>query len=51
MSFAEPLLLFGLALVPLGVLAYMHHERRRRAAAAAFASPAVRRSVAPRTPG
>ena len=51
MSFAEPLLLFGLALVPLGVLAYMRHERQRHAAAAAFASPAVRRSVAPRTPG
>jgi len=51
MSFAEPLLLFGLALVPLAVLAYMRHERQRRAAAAAFASPAVRRSVAPRTPG
>ena len=51
MSFAEPLLLLGLLIVPLGVLAYMHHERRRRAAAAAFAAPAVRASVAPRTPG
>ena len=51
MSFAEPLLLFGLALVPLGVLAYVNRERQRHAAAAAFASPAVRRSVAPRTPG
>lgn len=51
MSFAEPLLLLGLLLVPLAVLAYLQHERRRRAAAAAFASPAVRQSVAPRTPG
>ena len=51
MSFAEPLLLLGLVLVPLSVFAYLRHERRRRAAAAAFASPAVRQSVAPRNPG
>jgi len=50
-SFAEPLLLLGLVLVPLSVFAYLRHESRRRAAAAAFAAPAVRQSVAPRTPG
>lgn len=51
MSFAAPLLLLGLVLVPLAVLAYMRHERQRRAAAAAFASPALQPSVAPSTPG
>ncbi|MDQ3678403.1 MAG: VWA domain-containing protein [Actinomycetota bacterium] len=51
MSFAEPLLLLGLALVPLAVLAYLRSERSRRVAAAAFAAPAVAGSVAPRTPG
>ena len=51
MSFAEPLLLLGLVLVPLAVLAYLQNERRRRVAAAAFAAPAVVGSVAPRQPG
>jgi Ca-activated chloride channel family protein len=50
-SFAEPLLLLGLLLVPLAVLAYLGSERRRRVAAAAFAAPAVAGSVAPHTPG
>jgi Ca-activated chloride channel homolog len=51
MSFAQPLFLLALLLVPVGVLAYLRHERSRRAAAAAFAAPAVQASVVPRTPG
>jgi len=51
MSFAQPLFLLALLLVPLGLVAYMAHERNRRAAAAAFAAPAVVASVVPRTPG
>lgn len=51
MSFAAPLLLLGLLLVPLAVLAYLGNERMRRAAAASFAAPAVAGSVVPRTPG
>ena len=51
MSFGQPLFLVALALVPLAVAAYLHHERRRHAAVAAFASPGVMASVAPRTPG
>jgi Ca-activated chloride channel homolog len=51
MSFAQPLYLLALLLVPLGVLAYLQHERTRRAAAAAFAAPALQASVVPRRPG
>jgi Ca-activated chloride channel family protein len=51
MSFAHPLFLLALLLVPLGVLAYLGHERNRRAAAAAFAAPAVLASVVPSAPG
>lgn len=51
MSFAAPLLLLGLLLVPLAVLAYLGNERMRRAAAASFAAPAVVGSVVPRAPG
>ena len=51
MSFAEPLFLMALALVPLAIVAYLRHERARRAAAAAFAAPAVQASVVPSTPG
>jgi Ca-activated chloride channel family protein len=50
-SFAQPLFLLALLLVPLGIVAYLRHERDRRAAAAAFAAPPVMSSVAPRTPG
>jgi Ca-activated chloride channel homolog len=50
-SFAQPLFLLALLLVPLGVVAYLGHERDRRAAAAAFAAPALQASVVPRTPG
>ncbi|MEA2191881.1 MAG: Ca-activated chloride channel [Solirubrobacteraceae bacterium] len=51
MSFAQPLFLVALVLVPLGLLAYLRHERLRRAAVAAFAAPGVFASVAPSTPG
>lgn len=51
MSFAQPLFLLALLLVPAGVIAYMAHERNRRAAAAAFAAPAVLASVVPSAPG
>lgn len=51
MSFAQPLFLLALLLVPLGVLAYLGHERNRRTAVAAFAAPAVLASVVPSTPG
>ena len=51
MSFAQPLFLLALLLVPAGVIAYMAHERNRRAAVAAFAAPAVLASVVPSAPG
>jgi Ca-activated chloride channel homolog len=51
MTFQEPLFLIALALVPLAAAAYAAAQRRRRAAADAFASPAVRASALPRTPG
>jgi Ca-activated chloride channel family protein len=50
-SFQAPAFLLALALVPLAAVAYAAAERRRRAAADAFASPAVRASALPRTPG
>ena len=51
MSFAQPVFLVALALVPLAIAGYLQHERRRQAVAAAFASPALLAAVAPRTPG
>ncbi len=51
MTFAQPVFLVALALVPLGLAAYVRYEHTRRLAADAFAAPAVRDSVAPRTPG
>jgi len=51
MSFAQPVFLVGLALVPLAIAAYLHHERTRQAAVVAFASPKLMASVAPSTPG
>ncbi|MEA2138498.1 MAG: Ca-activated chloride channel [Solirubrobacteraceae bacterium] len=51
MSFAQPLFLVGLVLVPLALAAYLRHERVRAAAAASFASPALLAAVAPSTPG
>ncbi|MDP8967417.1 MAG: VWA domain-containing protein, partial [Actinomycetota bacterium] len=51
MSFAQPLFLLALLLVPVAVAAYLQHERNRRAAAAAFAAPALQASVVPSSPG
>ena len=51
MSFQAPAFLLALLLVPLAALAYGAAQRRRPAAADAFASPAVRASALPRTPG
>ncbi|MBA3299633.1 MAG: VWA domain-containing protein [Thermoleophilaceae bacterium] len=50
MSFAEPLVLLGLLVLPLLIAAYAWHERGRRVAAAAFATPALQPSVAPQQP-
>jgi len=51
MSFQAPAFLLALLLVPLAALAYGVAQRRRRAAVDAFASPTVRASALPRTPG
>ena len=51
MTFQAPVFLLALVLVPLAAVAYSAAQRRRRAAADAFASPAVRASALPRTPG
>jgi Ca-activated chloride channel family protein len=50
-SFQAPAFLLALALIPLATIAYGAAQRRRRAAVDAFASPAVRASALPRTPG
>lgn len=51
MSFAQPLYLLALVLVPAGVAGYVAFERRRRSAEDAFALPAVFESVAAERPG
>jgi Ca-activated chloride channel homolog len=51
MSFAAPLFLLGLILVPLGVLAYARHARRREAQASRWANPRLMPAVAPVRPG
>jgi Ca-activated chloride channel homolog len=51
MSFAAPLALLGLVLLPLLAIAYGRHQRGRARAAAAFASPHLSPSFAPRRPG
>ena len=51
MSFASPVWLLALLLVPLGAVAYVLIDRRRRRAAEAFASPRLLDSVAPSRPG
>ncbi|MGH2898187.1 MAG: VWA domain-containing protein [Solirubrobacteraceae bacterium] len=51
MSFAQPLYLLALVLVPVGFVAYLRHERSRCVAAAAFAAPALQPSVMPSRPG
>jgi Ca-activated chloride channel homolog len=50
-SFAAPLVLLGLAVLPLLALAYGRHQRMRVRAAAAFSAPHLAPSVAPSRPG
>ncbi len=50
MSFATPIALLGLALVPLLAFLYVRAERRRRRSVA-FAEPPLMAAVAPRRPG
>jgi Ca-activated chloride channel family protein len=51
MSFASPLVLLALLLLPLLVAWYVRAQGDRRRAASAFATPALLASVAPRRPG
>lgn len=51
MSFAWPVALVGLALVPLAVGAYLLAERRRRRQAGAFANPALLPNLVAERPG
>jgi Ca-activated chloride channel family protein len=51
MSFANPIALLALLVVPVAVSAYAAFDRRREGAAAAFATPAVRASATPVRPG
>jgi Ca-activated chloride channel homolog len=50
-SFREPTVLLGLALLPLALLVYSAIQRRRRREAAAFANPALMPNLVPRLPG
>jgi Ca-activated chloride channel family protein len=50
-SFSTPLVLLGLLAIPLLIRWYGAGQRRRAKAAGAFVSPALRPSVAPRSPG
>lgn len=51
MSFAAPLFLLGLLLIPVAVVAYVVIERRRASGAGAFATPALMAAVLPRRAG
>ena len=51
MSFAAPLFLLALALIPLGAAAYVFARRRRRRFAVRFPAAATLAGVVPRTPG
>lgn len=51
MSFAAPLFLLGLLLVPVAVVAYVAIERRRASGTGAFASPALMPAVLPHRAG
>lgn len=51
MTFAAPLFLLGLVLVPVGIWAYVVHSRRRAAQASRWANPALMPAVAPTRPG
>lgn len=51
MTFAAPLALLALVLVPAALAAYVRLERRRRAQAGAFANPALIPNLLARSPG
>jgi Ca-activated chloride channel family protein len=51
MSFAAPLVLLALLVLPALLVLYVVEQRRRRSAAAAFAAPALQPSVVPLRPG
>jgi Ca-activated chloride channel family protein len=51
MSFATPIALLALLVLPVAVAVYVVFHRRRERAAAAFAAPAVRASATPVRPG
>jgi len=51
MTFREPAVLLGLALIPVALLAYWTMQRRRRREAAVFADPALMPNVVTRGPG
>ena len=51
MSFGEPILLFGLVLVPLAALAYGAMQGRKRREASAFANPALLPNLVTARPG
>jgi Ca-activated chloride channel homolog len=51
MTFGSPLLLAGLALVPILLVAYLAHERRARARRRALVAPALAAAVTPRRAG
>jgi Ca-activated chloride channel family protein len=51
MTFREPAVLLGLALIPVALLAYWSMQRRRRREAAVFADPALLPNVVTRKPG
>jgi Ca-activated chloride channel family protein len=51
MSFREPAVLLGLALLPLAAAAYAVMQRRRRADAARFANPALMPNISTGRPG
>jgi Ca-activated chloride channel family protein len=50
-SFSSPLVLLGLAVVPVLIVWYVSQQRRRAHAAQAFVAPALTLSLAPRRPG
>jgi Ca-activated chloride channel family protein len=50
-SFAAPLVLLALLVLPALAVFYVRHQRERARAAAAFAAPALTPSVAPNRPG
>ena len=51
MSFGEPILLFGLVLIPLAALAYGAMQGRKRREASAFANPALLPNLVTARPG